>query len=408
MKQPKYYLVPISKYTGSINLIRSGIKASRPTMDLSNIIPNYQPLPLPAPLWLLNILLVLGFYLHVLPMNVVLGGTLIASFMFFKSGREKNSPMYKAAKNLASILPVFVSFTITQGIVPLLFLQLLYGPLFYSSSIIMAVPWIAIIVFLIAAYYGCYFVIYKLFNDDAQKENALAISFTLFIAFCLFVVIGLTFSSNMLLMLHPEKWLEYYNHSANGLNFHLTDRQLIPRFLHFFLGSIAIAGLFLAYMGTRKVQTEPEAGTWWIKKGATIYSIISTIQVAVGFHFLFSLPREISDQFLSGNGIVSWVFFASIVLSVISTIIGYLAASSGSPSQLKATAHTALLVIGLMVVNRHFLRSMMASPYVKPESLTVQPQWDLLAIFVVSAVGLVIYLIWLVKQTKITQFGKVD
>ncbi len=377
-------------------------------MDLSNIIPNYQPLPLPAPLWLLNILLVLGFYLHVLPMNVVLGGTLLASFMFLKSGSEKNSPMYKAAKNLASILPIFVSFTITQGIVPLLFLQLLYGPLFYSSSIVMAVPWIAIIVLLIAAYYSCYFVIYKLFNQDEQKENAALISLTLFIAFVLFALIGLTFSSNMLLMLHPEKWLEYYNHSANGLNFHLADRQLIPRFLHFFLGSIAIAGLFLAYMGARKVQTEPETGTWWIKNGAIIYSIISTIQVAVGFHFLFSLPKEISAQFSDGNGIISWVFFASIALSVISTIMGYLAASSGSPRQLKATAHTALLVVALMVVNRHFLRSMMASPFVKPESLTVQPQWDLLAIFIICAAGLVIYLAWLIKQTKTTEFTKAE
>jgi hypothetical protein len=39
----------------------------------------------------------------------------------------------------------------------------------------------------------------------------------------------------------------------------------------------------------------------------------------------------------------------------------------------------------------------MATPYVQPEKIAVQPQWDLLAIFVVSAVGLIVYLVWLVK-----------
>ncbi len=369
-------------------------------MEISSIIPNYQPLPLPAPLWLLTTLLIVGFYLHVLPMNVILGGSFLASFMFFKSAHDKSSRMYEAAKNLASILPIFVSFTITQGIVPLLFLQLLYGPLFYTSSIIMAVPWIAIIALLIAAYYGCYFVIYRLFKQNKEHENAVAIGLVLLFSCVLFMLIGLTFSSNMLLMAHPEKWLEYYNHSSNGMNFHLQDRQLMPRYLHFFLSAIAVAGLFMGYLGTRKVASEPEQATWQIKTGAQLFSVITTMQVGVGFFFLFSLPRELSRQFMSGEGLMSWVFFASLALSVVSIILGYTAASTGNPKHLRATFHTTLLVILTMVLNRHFLRESMLSPYVKPESLTVQPQWDLLGIFILSAVGLIVYLVWLVKVIK--------
>jgi hypothetical protein len=369
-------------------------------MELSSIIPNYQPLPLPAPLWLLTTLLILGFYLHVLPMNVILGGTFLSSFMFFKSAHDKSSRMYEAAKTMASILPVFVSFTITQGIVPLLFLQLLYGPMFYTSSILMAVPWIGIIALLIVAYYGCYFVIYRLFKQDKAQENAGAIGLVLLISCVLFMLIGFTFSSNMLLMTHPEKWLEYYNHSSNGLNFHLRDPQLIPRYLHFFLSAIAVASLFMGYLGTRKIASDHDQGTWMIKKGANLFSIITSLQVGVGFFFLFSLPRELVRQFMSGEGPMSWIFFASLALSAVSIILGYIAASSGNPKHLKATFHTTLLVILTMVLNRHFLREALLSPYIKPETLKVQPQWDLLGIFILSAVGLIVYLVWLVKVSK--------
>ncbi|HMO23392.1 MAG TPA: hypothetical protein PKC98_20715 [Candidatus Melainabacteria bacterium] len=43
------------------------------------LIPDYQPIPLPAPVWLLQLLLVLGFFLHAVPMNVVLGGGFVSS-----------------------------------------------------------------------------------------------------------------------------------------------------------------------------------------------------------------------------------------------------------------------------------------------------------------------------------------
>ncbi|MDX2108360.1 MAG: hypothetical protein SFY67_18345 [Candidatus Melainabacteria bacterium] len=366
-------------------------------MDLTHIIPSYQPLPLPAPLWLLNVLLVLGFYLHVLPMNIVMGGTLMAAAMFLKAGPKPDSPMYRSAKELAQTLPVFVSFTITQGIVPLLFLQLLYGPLFYTSSILMAGCWIGIIVLLIVAYYGCYFVIYKLFNEDSQKENGLAIAATLFVSFCLFLLIGFIISSNMHLMLHPEKWAEMYKHSPNGLNFFLGDKQQIPRFLHFFFSSIAMTGLFIGFLGTRKKERDPEQADWMIKKGSLVYSIVSTLQIAIGFHFLFSLPQEIREQFMSGNSLMSYVFISSIALAVISIILGFSASNSGSVKFLKSTMHTAFLVVLTMVISRHFLRNAMAAPFVQPEKLSVEPQWDLLGIFVLSAVGLIVYLVWLVK-----------
>ena len=41
-------------------------------------IPLLDPIPLPAPAWLLSALLALTFTLHLIPMNLVLGGSILA------------------------------------------------------------------------------------------------------------------------------------------------------------------------------------------------------------------------------------------------------------------------------------------------------------------------------------------
>jgi len=50
-----------------------------------------------------------------------------------------------------------------------------------------------------------------------------------------------------------------------------------------------------------------------------------------------------------------------------------------------------------MIVNRHQLRHFMVSPFIQPESVQVSTQWDLLIVFVLSAVALIAYLVWLGK-----------
>ena len=63
--------------------------------------------------------------------------------------------------DVAKKLPVFLPATITLGIAPLLFVQVLYGQFFYTSSIVMAWPWFLVLVFLTLAYYGFYYVSYR-------------------------------------------------------------------------------------------------------------------------------------------------------------------------------------------------------------------------------------------------------
>ncbi|HMX47137.1 MAG TPA: hypothetical protein PKC93_14380, partial [Candidatus Obscuribacter sp.] len=84
-------------------------------MDPSSIVPLFQPLPFPAPVWLLETLLILGFFLHALPMNVVLGGGFLSAALIFSGRNNKESFSYRAGKALATSLPLFISFAVTQG-----------------------------------------------------------------------------------------------------------------------------------------------------------------------------------------------------------------------------------------------------------------------------------------------------
>jgi hypothetical protein len=87
------------------------------------------PEAIPAPAWIFHILGVALFAVHLLLMNVLVGGTAIAL-----AGRLRNTrgaPLYTDA--LAGKLPTFFALTVTMGIALLLFLQVIYGNLFYTS-----------------------------------------------------------------------------------------------------------------------------------------------------------------------------------------------------------------------------------------------------------------------------------
>ena len=69
-------------------------------------------------------------------------------------------------------MPVALSFAITLGVAPLLFVQVLFGHLLYSSSIVMAGWWFAIIPLLIVGYYAAYGVAFKF---DGARRPVLAV-----------------------------------------------------------------------------------------------------------------------------------------------------------------------------------------------------------------------------------------
>ncbi len=122
-----------------------------------------------------------------------------------------------------------MALTVNFGVPPLLFVQVLYGHLFYSSSVMLAVPWILVIPILILAYYGAYIFVKKADKAPVWSKGALVFT-SLFLLYIAFV-----FVNNNTLAIQPDRWGIYFE-NPGGWNLNLGEPTLWPRYLHFVLG----------------------------------------------------------------------------------------------------------------------------------------------------------------------------
>ena len=95
------------------------------------LVPGLDPVPIPGPAWLFHLLWVATFVLHLLFVNALLGGTLLAAAASFAGKRLRSAAVLFVEMNSWTI-----SLAITFGIAPLLFLQVLQGRFFYSATIL--------------------------------------------------------------------------------------------------------------------------------------------------------------------------------------------------------------------------------------------------------------------------------
>lgn len=318
-----------------------------------------------------QVLLIVTFILHLLFMNTMLGSGIIALIREFGSRKESKG----INKDISLKLPYTVAFTVNMGVAPLLFLQVLYGHFFYTSSILMAVYWLSIALLVILAYYCVY--IYDF------KFDALGQARKIFIALgvILLLWVGFVFSNNLTLMMQPEKWVQYFTNPF-GTILNLGERMLIPRYLHFVIASVAVGGLFQAVLWTFKSETEASANA--IRSGLNWFAGATGLQFLVGIWFLFALPREKMMLFLGGSSLHT-------LLLTMGIICGIAALFFAARNNVWATVGSALAAIVMMVLVRDLLRTAYLKPYFSPGSLKVIPEYSPMILFLVSfAIGIMI------------------
>jgi len=345
------------------------------------LIPHPGPIPLPAPAWLLEALLVFTLFLHLLPMSLLMGGgtlTVISEFLGRRDDRHR-----RLAQATARLLPVLVAFTITLGIAPLLFLQVLYGPLFFSSSILMAWPWLSIIGMMLIGYYGYY---WHSFQFERLGQRAVWVTLA---SAALFTIIGLLFTSNMVLMLTPARWGTLYRTGRSGLHLGFAEPTVPPRFLHMFVASLALSGLGVAILGAAKARADTAFGLWVRRYGLRWFVAATWLQLAVGLWFLASLPPSIRLLFLGGGTIETGLLIVALALAVISllTIQRWLAFGTVS----------ILGTVALMAIIRHRLRAAYLASEFDPAKLAVQPQiavFALFMLFLVCGIAAIAWMVW--------------
>ena len=346
------------------------------------IIPTADPIPLPAPYWLFKILLVFTFILHIIAMNMMFGGGVIAAITRFLG--RKNETYLQISRDMANKIPALLAATITLGIAPLLFVQVLYGQYFYTSSIVMAWPWFLVLILLTAAYYGFYI---ASFHKQSQT-NSIAPGWFLLVSVVLLFIIGFFYSNNFTLMLRPERWAKAYFQDPSGWNLHWQEGTLIPRFLHFMVASIAIGGLMAVFMGFYRWNKEKEYARRLIHFGSRWFMFATMVQIAVGIWFLISLPKNKMMLFMGGNllGTIALIIGVAGALASI-----FLVSDSLRKDDPRKNVWAAIILIFVVIVfmsiMRDVLRNAFLKPYYNPAAFTVKTQWDVLILFLVLLIA---------------------
>ena len=352
------------------------------TMEDLLAIPDVDPIPLPAPVWLLKALLLLTFLLHIIPMNLVLGGGL-TSLVTEVLGRRRGSDNHlRLARSFARMIPVAVAFAITLGVAPLLFLQVLYGQLFYTSTILMAWPWLAVIGLIILGYYGFYLYSYKWETLHGARLWVVLGSAVLFLA------VALIYSNATTLMLRPEGFATRYLTAGAGSHWNFGEATAIPRYLHFVVASFAVTGLFVTIYALGQLRKDEGYGRWALRYGASWFGVATAVQMGIGVWFLVALPRDVMLLFMGGSILATVLLGLGIMLPIVSLMLVLLGSRAPRPQPMVWSGIGTLAVtLVVMVLIRDFVRDGYLAGRFDVMNRATDPQWAVIAVFAVVLLG---------------------
>lgn len=340
-------------------------------MDPSRLIPIADPIPVPWT-WF-DALHHLTFVLHLLFMNVVVGGAAIALVCHLRGRNEA------LARDLSTRLPTVLALTINMGVAPLLFLQVLYGNFIYVSSVLMAAWWLSVIAVVLVAYYGLYVYDFKYDSWAGSRKLMLAVPLVLLL-FNAFL-----FVNNMTLMVDPARWTAWFS-DRSGWLLNLSEPMLWPRWLHFMTAALAVGGLAVALFGRLKgAEEHVSTGLAWFVR-ATL------VQVVFGVWFLFSLPGGATRIFLGGQT-------PSTVLLVTALVLAAAALFSAMRRNVPGAVMWTVLTVAGMALVRDRLRVFLLEPYHDIRRLPVTGEYSPLVLFLATFALALPVLAWLVRAS---------
>lgn len=346
-------------------------------MNPAALIPT--PDTLQVPWGWFQVLLLLTLFLHIILMNVMLGSGVIALVNLFRAGGEP-TPL---ARDISKKLPFAIAFTVNFGIAPLLFVQVLYGHFLYTSSVLMANFWIMVIPLLIFGYYMAYILDYHfdVLNTRRLLLIGLVVATLLTIAFLM--------TTNFTLLQHPESWTRYLDRPG-GLLLNLNDPTLFPRYLHFVVAAVAVGGLSLALLADWRLRRGDLEAAPMVRTGCNWFGIATIVNFGIGFWFFGTLPRQVMDLNTTGGVLIAVLLLTGIVL-------GALAVIASLQARLWATISFALPAIFVMITMREVVRAAYLRPFFSLAELKVVSQYSPMLVFVVTLVGGVLLVLWMLR-----------
>ncbi len=274
-------------------------------------IPRDIMLDLPSHPETLKLAIVFLFLLHILFVNLMIGGTLFT--VIFEYLGIKRPDYDRLAREIGATITVNKSLAVVLGVAPLLTINVLYTIYFYTSNAITGLAWIMVVPLVSIAFLLGY--LHKYTWDQLSHNKLFHISLSLG-ALIIFLLVPLIFLANINLMQFPERWNE-----VEGWLSSLFIPNVLPRYLHFLLGSVAISGLFFAGYFSREAFPARERFDELSKPRLRqmFYSIALWATLAnflAGPLLLFTLPTRGLSIFMVGSILcgAALAVFAAVLL----------------------------------------------------------------------------------------------
>lgn len=315
----------------------------------------------------------------------MLGTGIIALVATFKKSPENIA----AAKMISTRLPTIIAFTINSGVAPLLFVHVLYGQFIFVSSVMMGVYWLSIVGILLLAYYGAYLFDFKFETMGSARTFLIGFSTTGLL------IIGFLFSNNMTLMLFPDHWTAYFS-NPGGTILNLSEPMLVPRYLHFVCASIAVGGLFLAWMWRFKARRKGIDTDKNIQKALKWFTGATLVQFPLGIVFFLTLPPSVRPLFTGSDLFATGLFLTALIGAAFSLWFGF-------KKDVGKCTTAVLFTIVLMALMRDLVRRACLAPYFKLSDLEIASQYSPFVMFLVSlaaGIAIVIYMVKLAFKGK--------
>ncbi|WP_019896078.1 hypothetical protein [Hydrogenovibrio halophilus] len=273
---------------------------------------------------------VLTFALHIFFVQLMLGTagvTLVGAFSNRPYWHRLSAAMLEVAK-------VSVSVAIVIGVAPLLFVQVIYDPQWYTSNVLSADWVIAFILILILAYWSMYFYYFQ--NAKQQDKNtAPKARWSMILSVILLLVVGYIMHNLTKQMLHPELWQSWYMQNGqmdySGSKLHASN---LWRFGFFISMAIPVAGaMMVTYRRFKMVREDADmdyldfaaaVGKKWISVG-------SAIALVFYIGWMMTLPDTAGDFGTSfwgiagGVALVAYALWAKVRLKDNSPLCSYMA-----------------------------------------------------------------------------------
>lgn len=368
-------------------------------MDAQSLIAPVNALGYPAPYWFLVFFKVLGFTLHMVPMNLWYAGILIA--MFLRGSRSEYARTLSA--RLMSQMPFIIAFGVNLGIVPLLFIQVAYYRVFYSATIMMAWWWLSIVAMLCLAYYAVYIYAVGLKMHGAEKMPRWQVNAG-WLAGLLFLACGFMFHNAWTLMVRVADWPQLARRTGVdaallGTALNTGDPTLWGRILFIFGLAITTCAAYFVFDAWYFAGREKPQYRLWVPKFSAGLYVLGLIVHAIGAAWYMSALGAEARAYLLGPTLMPLTLLAGVFPLL--PFIAILAQRGGARPVLALAAGLGqFLALGLHAMVRQALQNWTLSRYLDVTAEQVNIQWSPLLMFLVSFVLGLGVIFWMLAQVS--------